>query len=298
MSGPYPSTAAYDVWPRTAGASSGPVPLGGSPSGLPTVANSSLPFNTATAFGNRPPPVPQPPSTPFPSIQQPFGQRSGITPTNYTGLNTSPPYNQMAANAAQTQALNAQFEAYQRRLAQLEGENDDRRTATMNLTQMGTQLLQGQMDVQEQVLQYQFMLEQCMETLDHQNYVLNEQSEELSLLRAKMKHFEYLVDAFKLKGTNLLRSGTGDWNCIKSNISCCRDPLTVPPPSTSPFFAGGATRVTASTFQPFNPRYRSPNSRAATAANLSGRRSVTPTAGNRNFPNSDQRPSRRFGNPN
>ncbi|CAF4131100.1 unnamed protein product [Rotaria sp. Silwood2] len=139
-----------------------------------------------------------------------------------------------------------------------------------------------------------------METLDHQNYVLNEQSDELSLLRAKMKHFEYLVDAFKLskEGTNLLRSGVGDSNCISANLLCCRDPLTLPPPSTSPFFAGGATRVTASTFQPFNPRYRSPNSRAATAATLSGRRSVTPSVGNRNFPNSDQRPSRRFDNSN
>jgi len=28
---------------------------------------------------------------------------------------------------------------------------------TANLTQMGTQLLQGQMDVQEQVLQYQYV---------------------------------------------------------------------------------------------------------------------------------------------
>jgi hypothetical protein len=41
------------------------------------------------------------------------------------------------------------------------------------------------------------MLEQCMESLDHQNYILNEQSEELSLLRAKMRHFEYLMDAIK-----------------------------------------------------------------------------------------------------
>ena len=30
--------------------------------------------------------------------------------------------------------------------------------------------------------------------------------------------------------------------------------------------------MTASTFQPFNPRYRSPNSRAATAATLDSRR--------------------------
>ena len=41
-----------------------------------------------------------------------------------------------------------------------------------------------------------------METLDHQNSVINEQAEELALFRAKMRHFEYLMDAFKhSKGT-------------------------------------------------------------------------------------------------
>jgi len=60
---------------------------------------------------------------------------------------------------------------------------------------------------------------------------------------------------------------------------------SLPPPSTSPFFAGGPTRVTASTFQPFNPRYRSPNSRATTAANLNRRQSTTPSVTNRNLPN-------------
>lgn len=51
------------------------------------------------------------------------------------------------------------------------------------------------------------MLEQCMESLDHQNYVLNEQNEELALLRAKMRHFEYLMDAFKLsKGIILIKN--------------------------------------------------------------------------------------------
>ena len=42
------------------------------------------------------------------------------------------------------------------------------------------------------------MLEQCMEALDHQNFLLNEQAEELALLRAKMRHFEYVMDALKL----------------------------------------------------------------------------------------------------
>ncbi|CAF0919597.1 unnamed protein product [Rotaria sordida] len=288
MSTPFPSTAAYDVWPRATDAPSGSVPFGGGSTGLP--------YNTTAAFGNRAPPIPQSPSTPFPSTQ-PLGRGTGVPTNMYAGTTTSP-INPTAANVAQNQAQNAQFEAYRRRLAQLENENEERRNATINLTQMGTHLLQGQMGVQEQILQYQFMLEQCMETLDHQNYVLNEQSEELLLLRAKMKHFEYLVDAFKLskEGNNLLRSGAGDMCCFDTNLLCCRDPCSLPPPSTSPFFAGGATRVTASTFQPFNPRYRSPNTRAAVASNLSGRRSATPSAINRNFPSSDQRPSRRLGN--
>jgi hypothetical protein len=49
------------------------------------------------------------------------------------------------------------------------------------------------------------MLEQCMETLDHQNFVLSGQAEELALLRAKMRHFEYLLDAIRhSKGINYL----------------------------------------------------------------------------------------------
>lgn len=42
------------------------------------------------------------------------------------------------------------------------------------------------------------MLEQCMETLDHQNYILNEQAEELAVFRSKLRHFEYLLDSLKL----------------------------------------------------------------------------------------------------
>ena len=38
------------------------------------------------------------------------------------------------------------------------------------------------------------MLDQCMETLDHQNFVLTEQAEELAVLRAKMRHLEYFID--------------------------------------------------------------------------------------------------------
>lgn len=41
------------------------------------------------------------------------------------------------------------------------------------------------------------MLDQCMESLDHQNFILSGQSEEIALLHAKMRQFEYLMDAFK-----------------------------------------------------------------------------------------------------
>lgn len=41
------------------------------------------------------------------------------------------------------------------------------------------------------------MLEECMDKLDNQNYVLNEQEEQLSSLRSKIRHLEYLMDAFK-----------------------------------------------------------------------------------------------------
>ena len=72
---------------------------------------------------------------------------------------------------------------------------------------------------------------------------------------------------------------------------------SLPPPSTSPFYAGGPTRATASTFQPFNPRYRSPNTRAVTAANINARQSVTPTRATRGtLPSTIARPSRRVGN--
>ena len=72
---------------------------------------------------------------------------------------------------------------------------------------------------------------------------------------------------------------------------------TLPAPSTSPFFTGAPPRVTASTFQPFNPRYRSPNSRAVAAANLNGRRSITPSVTpNQTRPTANERPARRLGN--
>lgn len=41
------------------------------------------------------------------------------------------------------------------------------------------------------------MLEECLDKLDNQNDVLNEQEEQLESLRSKTRHLEYLIDAFK-----------------------------------------------------------------------------------------------------
>jgi len=41
------------------------------------------------------------------------------------------------------------------------------------------------------------MLEECMNKLDQQNDILNEQEEQLALFRSKVRHLEYLMDAFK-----------------------------------------------------------------------------------------------------
>ncbi|CAF0760639.1 unnamed protein product [Adineta ricciae] len=286
MSGFPPPSAVNGVWPRMAGATpgtstmSGAVPIGGGSTTLPTVNNPNLPTIR----------------TPFPSLP-PTSVPGNQAANQYTQANNLISANSLALNAAQNQAQVAQNEAYRQRLNQLEDENEERRHANINLTQMGAQVLQGQMDIQEQVLEYQYMLEHCMDYLDHQNQVISEQSEELSLIRAKMKHFEYLMDALKLskEGNNMLRTMSGESNCIDQNLLCCRDPIALPPPSTSPFFAGGPTRVTGSTFQPFNPRYRSPNSRAAAAANLSGRQSTTPSVTNTNRSAAVNRLARRPG---
>jgi len=101
---PFPS-AVTNVWPRTTSSTTtgpsitGPVPLGGSgyTGGLPTVNNPNLPPATIRNTGNIPPPIPQPPLTPFPSIQQPFGTNS--TSTNiYNTAQPLPSFNPMSTN--------------------------------------------------------------------------------------------------------------------------------------------------------------------------------------------------------
>lgn len=38
------------------------------------------------------------------------------------------------------------------------------------------------------------MLEQCMETIDYQSFILSGQSAELAFLRNRLQHFEYIMD--------------------------------------------------------------------------------------------------------
>jgi len=97
-------SAVTNVWPRTAASTttapstSGPVSIGGyNPVGLPTVNNPNLPSSTVRNTGNIPPPIPQPPLTPFPSIQQPFGTTS--TNTNvYAAPQPLPPFYPISPN--------------------------------------------------------------------------------------------------------------------------------------------------------------------------------------------------------
>ncbi len=98
MSGLPPPSAVSDVWPRLAGSTStGPIPLGGGSTGLPTVNNPNLPLNTASSAGTSPPPVPQP-RTPFPSMQRPVGANNSLLSNNYATANTVQSMNPMAMN--------------------------------------------------------------------------------------------------------------------------------------------------------------------------------------------------------
>jgi hypothetical protein len=100
MSGLIASSASANVWPRLTGLpSTGPVPFGGGgPTGLPTVTNPNLPSNTIARSGNLPPPVPQPPLTPFPSVRPPLGAANSLASNNYASTNFFPPTNPMAGN--------------------------------------------------------------------------------------------------------------------------------------------------------------------------------------------------------
>jgi hypothetical protein len=92
---PFPS-AVSEVWPRgssTTGLSTaGPMPFGGGLTGLPTVNNPNLPLNRGPGLGNPPPPIPQPPRTPFPQLRQPIGASNSVISNNYAlpSLNPMP----------------------------------------------------------------------------------------------------------------------------------------------------------------------------------------------------------------
>ena len=88
------------------------------------------------------------------------------------------------------------------------------------------------------------MLDQCIESLDHQNFILNGQSEEIALLHAKMRQFEFLMDAIKhskgifhllivniimdfslAENSHLSRKNSDDANFTDNNFLCSRNPL-------------------------------------------------------------------------
>jgi len=99
MSGLIAPSASAGVWPRATGfPSTGPIPLGGGSTGLPVVTNPNLPSNITTGVGNLPPPIPQPPTTPFPSMRQPLGLSNSFASNNYATANTLPSMNSMPTN--------------------------------------------------------------------------------------------------------------------------------------------------------------------------------------------------------
>jgi len=97
-------SAAAEVWPRAAGSAStstGPISLGGGgggPAGLPVVNNPNLPSYSPPGGGNLPPPIPQPPTTPFPAIQPTVGLTNSTASNNYATANTLQPMNPVPVN--------------------------------------------------------------------------------------------------------------------------------------------------------------------------------------------------------
>ncbi|UJR23241.1 hypothetical protein I4U23_026261 [Adineta vaga] len=265
MSG-IPLTATSAVWPQfpdsitSYPSTTAPIHIGGNDStDLPTVSNPNLPLRAISAISSIPPPVPQPPSIPFPSFEQPTDLTTSILSNISPATQTDAPFNQMATNSIPNLIQNFQNELNDRRLVRLEDENSKRRNTAMNIEQMGVQVLQSQRDIQEQILQYQLMLDQCIQSLDHQSFVLTGQSEELAFLRTKMSQFEYLIDALRQRKEDNQHSQNKprDTNCIDSTHLCSRNPLSMRTPSMPSLFTiGGITRVRSSRFQPLNPHHQ------------------------------------------
>lgn len=84
------ASATAEVWPRGTSLAAGPVPLGAGSPGLSTVNNPNLPSYSTLGGINLPPPVPQPPSTPFPTVRTATGPSNSMISNNYATANTLP----------------------------------------------------------------------------------------------------------------------------------------------------------------------------------------------------------------
>lgn len=98
MSGFPSGSSAADVFPRPSALTPGPVPLGGGAAGLPVVNNPNLPSYSTLGGANLPPPVPQPPLTPFPAIRPSTGPSNSMISNNYATANTLPSTNATPVN--------------------------------------------------------------------------------------------------------------------------------------------------------------------------------------------------------
>ncbi|CAM4863923.1 unnamed protein product [Rotaria socialis] len=267
-----PTAAVSNVWSRAAASTVTDPTLqnGRNPTGLPMVNNPNFPTSTTGNFGN------SAPAAPFSSMQLPLGPANSLGSNLYATAHTSSSFYPNSTNLVQSPAESAQNDANNRRLTQLEDESVQRSYSAKSVQQIGAQLLQSQMDVQEQVLQYQFMLEQCMETLDYQNFILNGQAEELTFLRRRLHQCENIMNTIKQmkKNNPLQQKGFKDSNQFDINVSNIRNPLPLREKSNLPIFNGSAN---SSQFQPTNQRYQSIKDRSS---NQNRSQNMTPS-----FPN-------------
>ena len=96
MGVPQPSSIAESsAWARFPGAPAFNSSLAEPLTDLPAVNNPNLPSSAIPSISSVAPPVPQPPSIPFPSIQQTNGQLGSISSTDSGTIQTGPLFNQM-----------------------------------------------------------------------------------------------------------------------------------------------------------------------------------------------------------
>ncbi|CAF0952446.1 unnamed protein product [Rotaria magnacalcarata] len=267
-----PTSAVSNVWSAAVASTVTDPTLqnGKNPIALSMVNNSNFPTSTTGNFGN------SALAAPFSSMQLPLGPANSLGSNLYATAHTSSSFYPNSTNLVQNPAESVQNDPNNRRLTQLEDESAQRSYSAKSVQQIGAQLLLSQMDVQEQVLQYQFMLEQCMETLDYQNFILNGQTEELTFLRSRLHQCENIMNTIKQmkKNNPLQQKGSKDSNQLDINFSNIRNPLPLREKSNLPIFNGSAN---SSQFQPANQRYQSIRDRSS---NLNRSQSMTPS-----FPN-------------